>query len=115
MEFETESWQPLLEEYDQLLQIFGTDYNKVNHRNVSPEVLVSFFKVGEMQEAVFTNQQVFDFEGLSGRLLSSSYSPVLGDPNYEPMMKELRNVFERNNQNNKVLFQYETQVFWGEV
>ncbi|NQX57967.1 class I SAM-dependent methyltransferase [Paenibacillus qinlingensis] len=106
---------PFREEYDRLLHTFGTDYKKVNHKNISNETLVSFFKLGEMQEARFTNGQKFDFEGLSGRLLSSSYSPVLGDPSYEIMMKELRNLFEQNKQNGSVFIEYETQVFWGEV
>lgn len=106
---------PFREEYDRLLHTFGTDYEKVSHKNISLETLNSFFKGGGMQEARFTIQQAFDFEGLSGRLMSSSYSPVLGNPNYEPMMAELRNLFERNKQDGKVFFDYETEVFWGEV
>lgn len=59
--------------------------------------------------------QEFDFEGLSGRLLSSSYSPVPGHPNYNPMMTELQNIFDRHNQGGVVPFEYETEIFWGEV
>jgi ubiquinone/menaquinone biosynthesis C-methylase UbiE len=106
---------PFLEEYEQLLQKFGTDYEKVNHKNISKESLFSFFKNGGLQEARFTIGQSFDFEQLRGRLLSSSYSPLQGHPNYEPMMAELRNLFDRNNRDGKVLLDYETQVFWGEV
>jgi ubiquinone/menaquinone biosynthesis C-methylase UbiE len=103
------------EEYEQLLQTFGTDYNKVNHKNISPEILSSFFKSGKMQEKRFIYQQLFDFEGLSGRLRSSSYTPALGDPKHALMMNELQNLFERNNQDGKVFFEYETEVYWGEV
>lgn len=106
---------PFLEEYERLLHTFGTDYAKISHKNISQETLASFFKEGGLQEARFTNRQVFDFEGLSGRLLSSSYIPVLGHPSYEPMMAELRNLFNRNEQDGKVFFDYETEVFWGEV
>ncbi|GAB6991050.1 class I SAM-dependent methyltransferase [Paenibacillus pini] len=106
---------PFREEYEQLLQTFGTDYQQVNHKNISDDILDSFFKGGNMQEARFMNQQVFDFEGLSGRLQSSSYSPVSGDPRYETMMNELRNLFERNKEDDKVFFEYETEVYWGEV
>lgn len=106
---------PFREEYDRLLHTFGTDYHKLNHKNISPEALASFFKAGEMHEARFTNGQAFDFEGLRGRLLSSSYSPVPGDDNYEPMIQELRNLFDRNKQDGKVSFDYETELFWGEI
>lgn len=104
------------EEYDQLLHTYGTDYEKVNHKkNISQTMLLSFFKEGTMHEERFKMSQEFDFEGLRGRLLSSSYSPLPGHPNYNPMMTELRNLFDRNNQDGIVLFDYETEIFWGEV
>lgn len=106
---------PFLEEYEQLLHKYGTDYDKVNHRNISKESLNSFFKNGGPQEVQFRNGQSFNFEQMSGRLLSSSYSPLQGHPNYEPMMADLRNLFDRTNQDGKVLFEYETQMFWGAV
>lgn len=103
------------EEYDHLLHTYGTDYEKVNHKNISQAMLQSFFKEGTMHEERFRMSQEFDFEGLKGRLLSSSYSPVSGHPNYDPMMTELRNLFDRNNQSGIVQFDYETEIFWGEV
>jgi ubiquinone/menaquinone biosynthesis C-methylase UbiE len=106
---------PFLEEYEQLLRTFGTDYEKVNHQNISQSMLLSFFKEGTMQDARNLMRQVFDYEGLKGRLLSSSYCPLPGHPNYEPMMTELWNLFERNNEDGTVVFDYETRVFWGEV
>lgn len=103
------------EEYNQLLHTYGTDYEKVNHKNISQTMLLSFFKEGSMHEARFRMSQKFDFEGLKGRLLSSSYSPVPGHANYDPMMTELRNLFDKNNQDGLVEFDYETEIFWGEV
>ncbi|WP_307207104.1 class I SAM-dependent methyltransferase [Paenibacillus harenae] len=106
---------PFREEYDRLLYTFGTDYEKVNHKNISQSTLNSFFKEGRMQDMRFTMSQSFDFEGLKGRMLSSSYIPVPGHPNYEPMITELWNLFVRNNVDGIVLFDYETELFWGEV
>jgi len=103
------------EEYDQLLRTYGTDYEKVNHKNISETVLLSFFKEDTMHKAQFRMSQEFDFEGLKGRLLSSSYIPVPGHPNYSPLMTELRNLFDRNHQEGIVHFDYETEIFWGEV
>jgi SAM-dependent methyltransferase len=109
------SGTPFLEEYDRLLLTYAIDYERVNHKNISKETLLSFFKKDMLQEERFTLRQLFDYPGLSGRLLSSSYSPVAGHPNYEPMMNELRSLFERNNQDGVILFDYETQVFWSEL
>ncbi|GIP18123.1 methyltransferase [Paenibacillus montaniterrae] len=106
---------PFREEYDDLLHTYGTDYKKVNHKNVSQTMLQSFFKEVTMHEERFRISQEFDFESLRGRLLSSSYSPVPGHPHYIPMMKELRNLFDRTNKDGIVHFDYETEIFWGEV
>ncbi|WP_199621147.1 class I SAM-dependent methyltransferase [Paenibacillus alkalitolerans] len=104
---------PFLEQYESLLHTFGTDYASVNHKNISSEILASFFKEGSLREARFPYKQLFDFEGLLGRLRSSSYSPVPGHPTYEPMLEELRKLFERNERNGTVSFDYETEVYWG--
>src|SRR5690606_23319649 len=106
---------PFREEYDHLLHSYGTDYTKVNHKNISKADLHSFFKEGTMHEQRFSMSQVFDFESLKGRLLSSSYCPVPGHPNFTPMMTELQNLFNRNNQDGFIPFDYETEIYWGEL
>lgn len=106
---------PFLVKYDELLHTYGTDYNEVKHTNITSDMLRSFFKNGELHEAEFPNRQIFDYEGLSGRLQSSSYSPPQGHPNYEPMMNELRKLFDSYQQEGQVYFEYTTQIFWGEV
>ncbi|WP_238653141.1 class I SAM-dependent methyltransferase [Paenibacillus piscarius] len=103
------------EEYDQLLLTYGTDYAQVNHKNISEAMLVAFFKENTMHKSQFEMTQEFDFAGLRGRLLSSSYCPVPGHPNYNPMMTELQNIFDRHNQDGMVPFEYETEIYWGEV
>lgn len=104
-----------LTDYEQLLQGYGTDYKEVKHTNITPDQFDSFFKEGTLQLKEFTNRQIFDYEGLKGRLLSSSYSPVPGHPKHEPMLDELQSLFDRTQKNNEVYFDYKTQVFWGEV
>ncbi|WP_276354498.1 class I SAM-dependent methyltransferase [Cohnella caldifontis] len=104
-----------LEEYEDLLLKLGTDYADVNLRNVTREQLASFFRRGTMREARFTNRQIVDFDGLSGRLRSSSYAPAPGHPNHEPMMRELKALFDRNQQNGHVSLDYETTVYLGEM
>lgn len=106
---------PFREEYDKLLHDFGTDYEAVKHTNIRPEDLAPFFNDGRVQEGRFPYRQKFDFDGLRGRLLSSSYTPVPGAPNFDRMMEELRGIFDRNQEGGKVPFEYVTQVFWGEV
>ncbi|WP_028610263.1 class I SAM-dependent methyltransferase [Paenibacillus harenae] len=106
---------PFLEEYDRMLRTFGTDYAKVNHKNITKEILYPFFKKDKLCEARFAYRQICGLEELSGRMLSSSYTPLMGHPDYEPMMEELRGVFNRNQENGNVSLEYETELYWGEV
>lgn len=106
---------PFLELYEKLLHTFGIDYVSVNHRNVSHEGLRSFFEQDGPQIVRFTNRQRFDFQELQGRLFSSSYCPTPGHPNYEPMMKELRSIFDQTQEHGCISMEYETEIFWGIV
>ncbi|MFC4601036.1 class I SAM-dependent methyltransferase [Cohnella hongkongensis] len=106
---------PFLEGYEKLLRGLGTDYEQVNHQNISREMLNDFFRKDGLSEARFDNRQVLDFDGIAGRLRSSSYTPQPGHPGYEPMMRELRELFERTSENGTVNFDYVTEVYWGEV
>jgi SAM-dependent methyltransferase len=106
---------PFLAGYEQLLRTLGTDYEKVNHRNITTEDLQQFFAEGQLRKAVFPNRQLFDFDGLLGRLQSSSYSPKPGHPNYEPMIAALRELFDRCQTDGTVSFDYETEIYSGPV
>ncbi|NBD27977.1 class I SAM-dependent methyltransferase [Paenibacillus glycinis] len=106
---------PFREGYDLLLKRYATDYEQMTHKNISSAELASFFKEGTMREARFTMSQAFDYEGLKGRLLSSSYSPMPGHPNHEPMIAALRQLFDETSEDGKIAFDYETEVYWGEV
>ena len=61
----------------------------------------------------FENSQVVDFEGLRGRVLSSSYSPAPEDHKYAPMLEELGTIFQAHQANGKVSIDYECRVCYG--
>lgn len=105
---------PFLREYEELLMRYGTDYTEVNHRNIDDTKLAVFFP-GGYEGAAFANRQDFDYPGLRGRLLSSSYVPQDGHPNFTPMLRELLRVFERHQKNGTVHFLYETEIYWGHL
>lgn len=109
------SGTPFRDTYEQLLRRYATDYNQVNHKNISPMTLRSFFKNGTMRETKFGLAQSFDFHGLQGRLSSSSYCPEPEHPNYVPMMTELRQLFDEHQQEGRVFVDYETEIYWGEL
>ena len=105
---------PFLESYEQLLQQFATDYSLVRHENIDESALKTFLGPSFTHHKL-ANQQIFDYAGLEGRLLSSSYVPRDDHPSYQPMLRELKRIFDRFNQSGTVPFDYDTDVYWGNL
>jgi len=106
---------PFLIEYEHLLQTYATDYKVVNHKELDPGAIGSFFEPDRFTLEMFENRQLFDFESLVGRLLSSSYAPEEGHPNHEIILEKLREIFDRYNVEGNVAFGYETLVYYGRL
>ncbi len=106
---------PFLEEYERLLLDYGTDYAEVSAKYMEEQSLAALFGADGPRTAAFDNEQVFDFDGLRGRLTSSSYSPQPGDPNFGPMIRELEAIFRRHQRDGRVAFTYDTKVFYGRL
>jgi SAM-dependent methyltransferase len=104
-----------LTEYEDLLQRLSTDYGRVDHRQVGDEAIGKFFAHESWRAASFPNHQDFDWEGLRGRLLSSSYAPLPGSPKYEPMMEELAAIFANYQEGGQVRVVYETKMYVGRI
>ncbi len=102
-----------LRDYEELLKNHSVDYQLVDHKNVNEKILKQFFDNYELK--IFQNFQDFDFEGLKGRLLSSSYAPMPGHPKYLPMMAQLENIFNKNKTDGKVKFEYNTELYYGTI
>ena len=94
---------------------FAIDYPKVDHRQVDLAALSAFYGPDGFQSKTFHYQQDFDFDGVRGRLLSSSYAPEADHPDYEPMLAELHKIFQAHQSNNRVAFSYITRMHYGRL
>lgn len=103
-----------LREYEKFLLEFGTDYAKVRHDYLPKEKLGEFFRDG-FETASFKNSQIFDFEGLKGRVLSSSYMPSESDARYAEMTKSLHSLFTKHQENDRIAVLYDTNVYYGKL
>jgi len=104
---------PFLEDYEALLRRYAPEYDAVAQLRAQEDGISRFF--GRKPElATFANRQVLDFDGLAGRVMSASYAPMPGRPEHEPLMAGLREVFDRHQQDGKVVFPYETLVYFGQ-
>jgi SAM-dependent methyltransferase len=101
--------------YEDLLVRYGTDYTKVKDAYPETHDMENFFGKGNFQQRELPNFQEFDFEGLAGRLRSSSYAPKEGHENYASMMASLRELFDANEKNGRVRMNYTTQIYVGQL
>jgi SAM-dependent methyltransferase len=105
---------PFLRSYEDLLLAYGTDYEQVRHEHTTKNI-ADFFTPTPFQLRVFDMGQEFTYPELEGRLLSSSYAPMSGHPNYGPMLERLHHMFETYSKNGRVTMEYVTRVYYGQL
>lgn len=100
-----------LREYEEILKNYGTDYEKVRHDNLEKEVFEKAFGA-EFSLKTFQNIQSLDFDGMRGRILSSSYMPAETDARFPPLENDLRHVFEKYAESGRIQILYNTNIFY---
>ena len=63
-----------------------------------------------LKKIVLENSQVFNLEGLKGRLMSSSYFPKEG-AEHNRLIKEAEELFKEHEKNGMIHFLYYTNVY----
>lgn len=106
---------PFLVAYENMLLEFATDYQEVNHTQISQADFTQFFAPHPLHTRTLPHSQTFDFESLKGRLLSSSYCPNVGQLGYESMLVRLQEIFAEHQTEGSVLFEYDTTLFYGHL
>ncbi|MGH9573179.1 MAG: class I SAM-dependent methyltransferase [Candidatus Acidiferrales bacterium] len=106
---------PFLRDYESLLRTYGTDYEQVAQKYPENDPLDKFFGEGASKGRSFANRQEFDFDGLRGRLLSSSYAPPEGHLNHEAMLEKLHRIFEQHARDGRVVLEYTTKLYFGRL
>ena len=106
---------PFLRDYEALLRTFATDYVEVRHKELDLARVRDFIGSDAVTMTVLANRQVFDYDGLRGRLLSSSYAPDEGQPGHVPMLRRLEEIFQRHQSGGTVAFEYDTQVYCAQL
>jgi len=104
---------PFMEDYEALVRRYAPQYDQVVRMRAQEDGIRQFFGYSP-ELAIFPNEQVLDFEGLMGRLMSSSYCPMPANPNHAPLMAGLKEVFDRHQRDGKIVFPYQTLVYFGQ-
>lgn len=104
-----------LKMYEKMLVEFALEYKGFCQRIVDETSIRNFFEPCPYTLKIFSNSQYFDLEGLKGRLLSSSYAPQKGHANYQPIMRRLKEIFDRFSVNGLVNFEYRCKLYYGKI
>ena len=106
-----DSGSPFMTGYETLMNRYAIRYQEVtqtrSHNNIP-----RFFGAKPATRK-FLNEQIFDWDSLLGRSLSSSYAPLAGHPNYVQMVNELKQLFDTYAANGRIHFLYTTRVYYG--
>ncbi|MFZ0953546.1 MAG: class I SAM-dependent methyltransferase [Candidatus Sulfotelmatobacter sp.] len=105
---------PFLRDYEQLLLTYATDYQDIRHEHTT-SAINEFFDPAPFQARAFATRQEFDYAGVEGRLLSSSYAPGPGHPRHAGMLRELRRIFEAYAVEGRAVFEYKTRLYFGRL
>lgn len=105
----------IMDGYEKLVDTFGTDYRRIDHRRLTDGDFDAFFAPRGCESWELPNRQVLDHEGLRGRLLSCSYIPAVGEPSHDEVMRAVKSLFDRYQQGGKVVLRYTTKLYLGSI
>jgi len=106
---------PFARDYEAMLNRYSTDYGKVRASYPESSKVRDFFGEVACAERNLSYTQLFDWDGLAGRLNSSSYAPTEDHANYAPMMAELKRIFEAHQAGGRLPMEYETKIYFGQL
>jgi SAM-dependent methyltransferase len=102
---------PFLRGYDDLLTRHSQDYREhaQKHRGLDEAQLTALFH-GEVERHAQPNDQVLDWIGFRGRVMSASYVPLPGQPGHNPLIAALHGLFDRYQADGLVQIETETEL-----
>jgi ubiquinone/menaquinone biosynthesis C-methylase UbiE len=105
-----------LKEYEKFLLKYGTDYAAIEKSKLEFD---KFFGRSESNKNYYKvhydNYQIFDYNGLKGRLLSTSYIPIEENTKHYEMLAELKQLFETFQKDGLIMFEYDTEIIYGQM
>ncbi len=106
---------PFMQDYENLLCEFGTDYKTVSADKAAVKKIEGAFLPFHLTLETIEHTTLVDWGTLIGRLLSCSYVPNETDDNYQKMISACRNLFDSHSMNGQVEFIYEAKCYLTQI
>ncbi|MEE8046854.1 MAG: class I SAM-dependent methyltransferase [Dehalococcoidia bacterium] len=101
--------------YESILRKHVPDYDHLVHTRINDGTIAELFEDSSLETQSLLNRQILGLDGLLGRMSSSSYVPDPAEPAFGRIVDEMTDLFEMSQQNGKVAFDYDTQLFIGRL
>lgn len=108
------SGSSFLEKYDKLLMEFCPDYKPLEYMEYSAGKFKDFVDPEALYLFTTFNEQKLDWDGLKGRLLSSSYALKPEEKEFDLFLNKFYEIFAKYQQDNLVIMEYETRMYYGQ-
>jgi SAM-dependent methyltransferase len=106
----------IMDAWNEMLREHSPEYSVVGHRDDAANAGMSIlFGEGSFRKFTLPHEQVLDAEAVWGRLISSSYTPLPGEPGHDEIKKRSQEIFDEFSVDGALRFPYETQIFVGKV
>lgn len=108
---------PFAQNYLQLIHDFSSDYEEMSVKRGLNRLdeMDQLFGVGQYHKLTFPNTHILDFEGLKGRVLSTSYMPTETDDRYPACLARLTTLFETHHHDGLIRMEYLTELYYGQL
>ncbi len=105
----------VLDAYSDMLQRYSPEYDLVRRRDDSAAAGMSvLYGDNGYREFSLPHLQALSYDAFWGRLMSSSYTPLLGQPGHDEIRIRSREIFDEYAVDGILEFPYETQLFLGQ-
>jgi SAM-dependent methyltransferase len=101
----------IMQIYEEIIQKYAK--NKPKLEQIEDDNLSKFFVQWSFKKFSIPNLQILDFNGLVGRVSSASYMPQPQDREFLSIERELKDVFDKYQDDGKVTLYYDTNIFLG--
>lgn len=110
---------PFMKKQEEIVRHYAVDYESTSQKRKSEAEqeadLEAFFRPDEIQHAEFEVEQIFDYEGLKGRALSSSYAPSPEHANHTGLLEALKVLFDEYQAGGTVAYSYKTHLYFARI
>jgi ubiquinone/menaquinone biosynthesis C-methylase UbiE len=104
---------PFMSAYERLLTKYSGKPRRVDWEEKAQDMALFFD--GRMAIRLFDNPRTLDFATLKGGYLSSSHAPLDGHPQHEPLIRDLRELFDTFQEGGVVRFLNVTRMYFGQM